>query len=132
MASLNITSIVDMIYFSQAWRDAKRHMPHAAVDLGYSHISIDTSQEARELAAAFIMAAAALSRLERDPELDEIKPAELAAAAEAIAEAVRFAAASAAATTQTTASPGALAEARRLAGLTDQELIAEAIDAGQV
>lgn len=79
MAFVDITSELGSPSFGHAWRakDGGASTIHATVRLGGSAITFDTPAEALEVATAALAAYQALTRLEADPELATVNPAEV-------------------------------------------------------
>ena len=87
MSHVNISPRIDEIKFSQAWRAPRDGTIHAAINLGPVDVTIDSTIEARDIAAAFLTAAVALDQLAADPGLDQLMPPQLAGAMQAAAAA---------------------------------------------
>lgn len=90
MGNLSTSSEIERPRFNQAWRDQQHGTLHATVTFGVgsSWLTIDSTAEAVQLAAAAITAAAAIDRLEAEPGLEILKTAELAGVLQAAAAAV--------------------------------------------
>lgn len=75
MSGIDIRAEIREPYFGHAWRadpGTEKSSIHAVIRLGYSTITFDNSQQACELVMAATHAAAALERLEANPELLEV------------------------------------------------------------
>lgn len=79
MAFVDITSALGAPGFGHAWRakDDGASSIHATMRLGDSSIHFDSPAEALALATAALTAYQALTRLEADPELGTVQPADL-------------------------------------------------------
>lgn len=92
MTYLTSNATFDHATFGHAWRAPVAPLDpggtFAVVNLGQSYFRLSSVQEAAELAAVFMEAAAALARLEADPALEALGADELAGVGQAAAAAV--------------------------------------------
>jgi|SRR5579863_5614958 len=95
MAIAYTRSDIERPAFGHAWQ-TKTPSVHATVRLGFADMTFDSSEEALELAAAIMVAAVALGRLEADPELTAVDPQQVAIALESLTSSMTAAAAHAA------------------------------------
>lgn len=88
MSYIDVTTEFQMPEFGHAWRvdERGRVSIHANIRLGRAGITVETPVEALQLATAALAAFRALKRLESDPALRQVMPAELDDMAPAMAD----------------------------------------------